>query len=332
VRFDAGHFRYARDYTRTLGVEIEGDDGFAMARPGDIFVGLDWAFEQMPAMRARLADWRRGGMRSCFVVYDLLPITLPDHFHPHARERFLQWLEGVVHLSDHLACISRTTADALSKWLSETSGRDQFGRRAPLTAFPLGSDANARVEAASALRPALRQALAARQTLLMVGTLEPRKGHADALDLCDALWQHGVDVNLVFAGRRGWMTEMLVARLRAHPERDRRLFWYEDVGDAELAALYAGATALLALSHGEGYGLPLVEAAQHGLPVFARDLPVFHEILGDYPHYLTGSAGSWSSALARWLGSPTRKVPPRLPTWADSARALADIVRSALDD
>jgi glycosyltransferase involved in cell wall biosynthesis len=125
---------------------------------------------------------------------------------------------------------------------------------------------------------------------------------------------------------------MLVARLRAHPERDRRLFWYEDVGDAELAALYAGATALLALSHGEGYGLPLVEAAQHGLPVFARDLPVFHEILGDYPHYLTGSAGSWSSALARWLGSPTRKVPPRLPTWADSARALADIVRSALDD
>lgn len=332
VRFDAGHFRHARDYARRLGMAMEGDDGFAMARPEDIFVGLDWAFEQMPAMRARVADWRRGGMRSCFVVYDLLPITLPEHFHPHARERFTQWLDGAVHLADRFACISRTTADALSTWLGTTGARDQFGRRAPVAAFPLGADTAARNDHTSPLRAALGQAVAARPTLLMVGTLEPRKGHADALDLCEALWQRGIDVNLVVAGRRGWMTEALVARLKTHPERHRRLFWHEDVGDAELGALYAGSSALLALSHGEGYGLPLVEAARSGLPVFARDLPVFREVLGDYPQYLAGRAEAWAPALAHWLASPVRKDPPRLPTWADSARVLAEIVRGALDD
>jgi glycosyltransferase involved in cell wall biosynthesis len=265
-------------------------------------------------------------------VYDLLPITLPGHFHPHARERFAQWLGNAVHLADRFACISRTTSDALSGWQDAHAARDQFGRRAPVEHFPLGAD-TARTTKPDVLRPALAAALPARPTLLMVGTLEPRKGHAEGLDACDALWRQGVDVNLVFAGRRGWMADALAARLKRHPERDRRLFWHEDVGDAELQALYAGSSALLALSHGEGYGLPLVEAARHGLPVFARDLPVFREVLGDYPQYLDDAREPRETVLAAWLASrPARQAPPVLPTWADSARALADIVRRAAAD
>jgi glycosyltransferase involved in cell wall biosynthesis len=167
----------------------------------------------------------------------------------------------------------------------------------------------------------------------MVGTLEPRKGHADGLDACDALWRNGVDANLVIAGRRGWMTDALAARLKRHPERDQRLFWLEDVDDAELHALYAGSTALLALSHGEGYGLPLVEAARHGLPVFARDLPVFREVLGDYPCFLPHDMAAWQGVLANWLAArPGRCAPPMLPDWSDSARALEAIVRAMLRD
>lgn len=331
VRFEDGHFRHARGYARSLGAAVAGDDHVAMARPGDVFVGLDWAFEQMPAMRPRVADWRRAGVRSCFVVYDLLPIALPAYFHPLARERFTEWLDGAVHLADRFACISRTTADGLSAWLTSTAACDQFGRHAAVEDFPLGVQPNEASDA-GALRPVLRHALAKRPTLLMVGTLEPRKGHDDALDLCEALWRGGVDVNLVVAGRRGWMADALIARLKAHPERGRRLFWQDDVADMELAALYSGSSALLALSHGEGYGLPLVEAASHRLPVFARDLPVFREVLGDYPRFLAGDPGDWSAVLAQWIASPSaRRDPPRLPTWADSARALATIVQATAD-
>lgn len=333
VRIDGGHIRHARAFARTLADGAgDGDDGFVLARPGDVFVGLDWSFDQLPAVRDRLADWRRGGMRSCFVVYDLLPLASPQYFHPNATAHYTRWLQDAVHLADRFACISRATADALSHWLAEHAARDQFGRRVAVEAFPLGAPPVTHTDA-GALRPTLHAALAARPTFLMVGTLEPRKGHADGLDACEALWQSGVDANLVVAGRRGWMTDALVARLRRHPERDRRLFWHEDVADPELQALYAGSTALLALSHGEGYGLPLVEAARHGMPVFARDLPVFREVLGDYPELLAGAPSDWSATLARWLAScPTRKSPPPLPDWRDSARALAAIVRGTQRD
>ena len=77
-------------------------------------------------------------------------------------------------------------------------------------------------------------AFAARPSFLMVGTIEPRKGHLQVLDAFDQLWSQGVDVNLIIAGAEGWQhlpqdmrrtIPQIVARLRSHPERGRRLFW-----------------------------------------------------------------------------------------------------------
>ena len=49
----------------------------------------------------------------------------------------------------------------------------------------------------------------ARPTFLMVGTLEPRKGHVQTLDAFEQLWQSGDDINLVIVGKQGWMVEEL---------------------------------------------------------------------------------------------------------------------------
>lgn len=55
--------------------------------------------------------------------------------------------------------------------------------------------------------------------------------------------------------------------------------------DSDLAAFYAGAFALISLSHYEGFGLDVLEAARNGLPVICRPLPPFVEMLGDaYPY------------------------------------------------
>ncbi|REM39804.1 glycosyltransferase, partial [Mycobacterium tuberculosis] len=69
--------------------------------------------------------------------------------------------------------------------------------------------------------------IAAAPAFLMVGTVEPRKGHAQTLDAFEQLWRNGIDVNLVIAGKKGWMVEEVVERLQQHPQRGRRLFWLE---------------------------------------------------------------------------------------------------------
>ena len=88
-------------------------------------------------------------------------------------------------------------------------------------------------------------------SFLMVGTLEPRKGHAQALSAFERLWASGLDVKLVLVGNRGWMVDDLTRRLQTHPERGKRLFWLEGIGDASLEEIYATATCLLAASEGE---------------------------------------------------------------------------------
>lgn len=327
VRFADGHYRYADRFAATL---LDGQancrDGIAMAHPGDVFVGLDWAPEATIAAESRLADWRRGGVSTCFVAHDILPITHPGHFHPHARQLFEAWLRRVAYLSDCIACVSQTTADTIADWLPADAAY-QFGRPPSVIAFTLGADFSPGAARLESIRPALREALQRDSTLLSVGTLEPRKGHAHALRICQELWDQGEAVNLVIVGQRGWSEDALERRLRQHPLNGTRLFWLEDADDVELAALYRHATALLALSEAEGFGLPLVEAAGAGLPIFARPLPVFRETLGTYPRYLDAQApDAWAADVADWLQTATPQPPHSVKSWQQSAHTLSALI------
>jgi glycosyltransferase involved in cell wall biosynthesis len=124
------------------------------------------------------------------------------------------------------------------------------------------------------------------------------------------------------------MVDTLAHRLRAHPELGRRLFWLERASDAALQRLYAECSALLAASSGEGFGLPLIEAAQHGLPVIARDIPVFREVAGEHAFYFTANgADELAAALRQWLAQDAQGSAPQSTgmawmTWEQSTRQL----------
>src|SRR5690606_22531065 len=103
------------------------------------------------------------------------------------------------------------------------------------------------------------------------------------------------------------------------------LHWLEDADDATLQRLYRSCSALLAASEAEGFGLPLVEAAQENLPVIARDIPVFQEISQGHAFYFQGAeAVDLADALKEWIDLnekglvPVSKNMPWL-TWKESA-------------
>jgi hypothetical protein len=168
---------------------------------------------------------------------------------------------------------------------------------------------------------------------MMVGTVEPRKSHALVLAAFEQLWQTGCEAQLLIVGKQGWMVEDLAARLRQHPEAGRRLHWLEGISDEYLTALYELSTALVVASTGEGFGLPLIEAARHGIPILARDIPVFREIAGSHAAYF--DAGCDAAALATtiegWLANYRQGTHPRSAgmlwlTWAQSAEAMKTIL------
>lgn len=329
-------YRYARNYMLNMlgypGLGLE--DAPLELRAGDLFLGLDLYTNGTAQNRERLQAMRRRGVQLHFVIYDLLPLLQPQMFPHGADVYFAKYIDTVGAVADSLICISRAVADDVHAWLAAQPERQ---RRDPLALsyFHLGADIDASAPSFGLPDDADRvlAAIAARPSLLMVGTLEPRKGQAQALEALELLWQQGVAVNLVIVGKQGWMVDALVQRLRTHPELGQRLFWLAGVSDEMLLKLYGACAALLAASTGEGFGLPLIEAAQHGLPVIARSLPVFREVGGEHAYYFDGAdAASLAATLAQWLAlHADGKAPPSsaMPwlTWHDSAAQLLDAVQ-----
>lgn len=294
----AWHYRYARTWTSGL---LELPENWAVDEPiemspGDVFLGADYIGHlAIEAERAGLyRSFQRRGVAVHFVVYDLLPVTMPDVFPPKSDEIFSNWLSAVARSSDKVFCISKSVADDFNRWLDQH--RDLLAQRPKVQPFHLGYDFES-------TRPTvglpqdydiLRGALEARPTFLMVGTIEPRKGYLQVLAAFDELWRAGTDVNLVVIGREGWKDlprearrtiPETIERLSRHRYRHQRLFWVSDGSDELLNELYLNSTCLIAASLGEGFGLPLVEAARYDLPIIARDIPVFREVAGDTVRY-----------------------------------------------
>jgi len=329
-------YRYARQFAaRFLGGSEESlvDEPIDYA-PGDMFFGLDMQLQVQTAQVGFYQKLRRHGVVVKFMVYDLLSILQPEHFVPGSADGFSNWLK-VVGESDGAVCISKAVADELTMWMQ---GR-QWSRLRPFSIDwnHLGADVD-NVTTTQGLPAESDQAiikLKQRPSFLMVGTLEPRKGHAQVLDTFDQLWQAGNDVNLAIVGKEGWMVNALIERLRSHPARDKHLFWLEAIGDEDLEQIYAASTCLIAASHGEGFGLPLIEAAQHKLPIIARNIPIFREVAGEHAYYFDGTdTEKLVEAIRAWMElykigqHPKSNTMPWL-TWEQSAIKLKQIVLSA---
>lgn len=324
----------AQEYLAKLtGLPLREPDAAIDYAPGDVFFGLDLHPLVVAAQKPYLQQMRRRGVRTRFLVHDLLPIQMPQHFPPGTAAGFEAWVDTIC-VTDGIVGNSHSTVKAFRTVAAERGILPEglFG----YDHVHLGADIENSVPT-TGLAPdadAVLASIAARPSFLSVGTVEPRKGHAQTLGAFEALWARGADVNLVLVGKAGWNVDALVQRLRTHPELGRRLFWLEGISDEYLARVYAATTCLLAASEAEGFGLPLIEAAQAGLPILARDIDVFHEVAGPNAAYFDAqSADQFALAIQDWL---THFREGRAPssrglqwlTWAECAARLGRIALS----
>ncbi len=301
-----------------------------MIRPGDVLLMLDSSWARYTEFYPIFVRARDVHVPVYSVVYDLLPIILPaGNFLPGGNEGFEGWLNAAIQNSDGLVCISRATADEVVKYMGRQTVAEP--RSLPRVGYwHLGADfaSSTRVETGGHLL----EPILTKPYLLIVGTIEPRKSHGLALDAMEHLWADGNELNLCIVGKAGWLVEELMARLRTHPLAGKRLFLLEKTADGDVSTLYANAKGLLLLSKGEGFGLPLVEAAHHGVPIVCSNIPVFKELAGEFATYVElGESNLLAQELASWWEKckaghlPDTKQMPRL-TWEESASSLLKVV------
>lgn len=294
------------------------------AVPGDIFLGLDYSLDAVRRHRKQLAAFRRNGGTLWFLVHDLLPLEKPEWFSTNTVIRYKAWLGILAGLADGFLCNSRQTEEDLKRNLEREFGLKSAYKTAVL---PMGHKISGPPPVASTATRQPARLDADAPFFLMVGTLEPRKGHADILAAFSRLWADGGVERLVLVGRTGWEMNRLHQTILNHPEHGRKLFWFDDVEDPELFNLYETCSGGIIASHGEGFGLPLIEFLGHAKPVFARDLPVFrpHAEMGVRFFPTMADDATLAVHLRSWItdvnANKIRVIRPDA-SWETSAQAL----------
>ena len=296
---------------------------------GDMFLGLDLSAHLLSKYRSQLRAWQARGASIHLVVYDLLPLVRPEWFSRQTYAHFRRWFDVVRDDADQALCISDQVARELCEELATKGAVDRpiVGR------LHLGGDISASVPSPGVSDEARRllDGLRFRPAILMVGTIEPRKGYEIALTAFEHLWRTRPNdaPDLIIVGKRGWKTERLQQRIRSHPQNGRRLHWLDEVSDEALCGFYEGCRGVLMASRAEGFGLPLLEAAAHRRFILARDLPVFREQrLPNVLYFDDDRPVALGERLMELLRAGLRDTAPviDLPTWSDCVdRLLIDL-------
>src|SRR5437660_5600588 len=122
-----------------------------------------------------------------------------------------------------------------------------------------------------------------RDYILSLGSIQPRKNLVRLIEAYFCLRRIRRDSKLpqlVLAGKRGWLdNETFHAADREGCGRGILFTGY--VPERDLPALYSGAISFVYPSFFEGFGLPVVEAMQCGVPVLAGNQTSLPEVVGD---------------------------------------------------
>jgi glycosyltransferase involved in cell wall biosynthesis len=121
----------------------------------------------------------------------------------------------------------------------------------------------------------------------------------------------------------------------AHEVGAAQVRFVDYVPDAELEALWELADCAVFPTLAEGFGLPVVEAMDRGVPVACSDIPVLREVGGDVPRYFDPHApASVAAAVEAAIGEAPERVPRGRAraarySWAEAARATLDAYERA---
>jgi glycosyltransferase involved in cell wall biosynthesis len=323
--------RRTRAFSKKLSlVGLIGSKGpiFSAAQAGDtlLLAGENWSHYDFLLLRKLK---RQQKLRIAAVLQDMAPCIHPQFFDQSGdfARRFQAYIGFLAEDVDLIFTPSMSTREDFLRAMPAVSAER-------VVQIELGADV---IPEARRLRPKEISALDDRPFVLAVSTIQSRKN----FDLLYRIWQRfklkqeASAPRLVIVGRPGFGSGDLLYQMRHDPSIADNVTILHTASDAELAWLYDQCLFTLYPSWYEGWGLPLTESIAYGKTYIASDrssLPEAGRGLGIHldPYDLP----AWSSEVLRLACNLQARAEMeqrllaerRVPSWADCARSISDIL------
>lgn len=269
-------------------------------------------------------------------VYDLIQLDRVDFVGEEARDKFHTWISETAAASSEIVCISKHAANGMQRFVDsepelarKPSVRPiQFGNRVeviPRTSLRLGE-----------ILPDIGEDFASSPDwLLWLGSVDRRKNLEVVMLALEHLYSSGkLTKPIVVAGRRVRGADHLIQKLQHHPVLRKHAYFLESPSDELVHSLLAGAGLFIFSSWAEGYGLPVAEALQQGVPVISSNATSIPEVAGDLVDYFEPwDSRSLAELLSRFESDPlyrknlTERAARFIPTSWDET--LKDILNGS---
>jgi len=250
------------------------------------------------------------------VVYDIIPILYPKYCDEKTIQTFPEYIRLISKYSEKILCISETVKYNLKEYLSKYQDNEQM----KILSWNLGHDIKFLKEINENDISNNIKNIFKKKTYLMVGTVEPRKGHNVVLDSFELISDLDLNINLCIIGKSGWKNNEIIQRLE---KRKNNIYYLGHVDENVLNYAYMHSRCLIQASFAEGYGLPIIEAAKNGVKLLISDLPVFKEVSQDKAVFFkTGSANDLAEKIHE-IETEKLKLPNtsdlKVITWKESS-------------
>ncbi len=258
--------------------ETDDDCKKIIIKNGDIlFCPAYW--HDLPASFYKNA--KKEGAKIIILVHDILPITHSKYYnYPWRQDTFLANVLHACEYADAFFTVSKYTADSLI----------QFAKRRKINLPPIAvsyngyetlvdvDDCPSDHEITLDFWNPLASSVFDCRPFLMVGSVEPKKGHIPVIDTFELMWQLGFQKKLVIVGRRGWKFQEIENKIIKSKYYNENLFWFDDLDDVDLFLAYKKSLSLIFSSVSEGFGLPIIEAINCNCPVIYYDNQISREV------------------------------------------------------
>ena len=271
-----------------------------------------------------IMGWRSRNYKLVLTINDLI------YFKYHTPPQWLAWYVRVAwrlfHLSYKPLRWLLNHADTVAT-VSQTARNELLA--AKVTDRPIYTVTNA---AAQEFAPLLNNDHADANHVVYMGAFTPYKNVECLITAIAELPDITLDLCSKLPPARRRQLESYIAQLNIAD----RVVLHDGISDHQYHRLLSQARCLATASRLEGFGLPIIEAQQAGVPVICSDIPIFHEVGADSVLYFDPDQPSQAAQCIRQLGDATVSNDiiarghenTKRYTWATSAEAASQICQT----